>query len=278
MRRLGLATAMLACSLARGAAAEPAASPAGHGPPAHEGPWVQVPSLGEGHPAGHQLTGQGNAAHGESNSEAAGAHQSAEHGAHGGHAPSWRDINWFYGMIAEKEHVEPSLLWRPTGMPAPLGALILNTAIVFYLLGRYGKKPLYAALAKRKSGLLRGIEEAAEMRDQAQTRWDEYEQKLAHIDQQIERMRQELRESALAERERVLSEARAKGERLVREAHVTVEHELKAAHDQLVAESVRQGVSQARQLMVTQISAADQHRFLDEYLGSVAQARTGGPS
>jgi F-type H+-transporting ATPase subunit b len=240
-----------------------------------------MPPLGPGHQNQHEPAGQENPGPGESHAAAAGAEESAGHGAegaHGGHTPSWRDINWFYGWVAESDDDDPSLFWRPKGMPPPLGALILNTAIVFYLIGRYGKKPLQGALVKRKLNLLRGIEEASQMRDQAQTRLDEYEQKLSHMDQELERLRQELRTSALAERQRALSEARVRGERLVREAQVTVEHELKAARDQLVAESVRQGISQARQLMVGQISPVDQLRLLDEYLGSVAQARIGGPS
>jgi F-type H+-transporting ATPase subunit b len=202
----------------------------------------------------------------------AGAHESEAH-----HVPTVNDINWWHGMIGEKEGVEPDLLWRGKGEPAPLGALLIDTAIVYWLIYRFGKKPLREALARRKSSLLRGIEEASALRDEARRRLSEYEEKLAHIDQEIERTRKEMRELAEAERVRVLAEARTKGERLEREARVTVELELKQAHDELLAVAVRRAVTEARQVVEKEILPTDQLRLLNDYLGSVA-APSGGAS
>jgi F-type H+-transporting ATPase subunit b len=180
-------------------------------------------------------------------------------------------------MIGEKEGVEPDLLWRKKGEPAPLGALLINTAIVYWVLYRFGKKPLREALARRKSNLLRGIEEASALRDEARRRLTEYEDKLARIDQEIERARTEMREAGEAERIRVLAEARAKGERLEREARATIELELKQARDELLAESVRRAVADARRQIERDILPTDQLRLLNDYLGSLA-APSGGAS
>jgi F-type H+-transporting ATPase subunit b len=196
---------------------------------------------------------------------------------HAHHVPTVHDINWFTGMIGEKEGVEPNLLWRKKGDPPPLGALLINTAIVYWLIYRFGKKPLREALARRKSNLLRGIEEASALRDEARRRFSEYEEKLARMDQELERLRQEMREAGEAERTRVLAEARARGERLEREARVTVELELKQARDELIAEAVRRAVAEARQLMQREILPTDQLRLLNDYLGSMA-ATSGGLS
>jgi F-type H+-transporting ATPase subunit b len=191
--------------------------------------------------------------------------------------PTVHDINWFTGMIGEKEGVEPNLLWRKKGDPPPLGALLINTAIVYWLIYHFGKKPLKEALTRRKSNLLRGIEEASALRDEARRRLSEYEEKLARIDHELESMRQEMREAAETERTRALAEARAKGERLEREARVTVELELKQARDELMAEAVRRAVVEARQLMQREILPTDQLRLLNDYLGSMA-ATSGGMS
>ena len=201
-----------------------------------------------------------------------GAHESEAH-----HAPTVDDINWWHGMIGEKEGVEPDLLWRKKGEPPPLGALLVNTAIVYWLIYRFGKKPLREALARRKSNLLRGIEEASALRDEARRRLSEYEDKLARIDQEIERARTEMREAGEAERGRVLAEARAKGERLEREARTTVELELKQAGEELMAQSVRRAVAEARQLVEREILPTDQLRLLNDYLASMA-APSGGVS
>jgi len=201
-----------------------------------------------------------------------GAHKSEAH-----RPPTVHDINWWHGMIGEKEGVEPDLFWRKKGEPAPLGALLVNTAIVYWLLYRFGKKPLREALARRKSNLLRGIEEAGALRDAARQRLSEYEDKLARIDQEIERARTEAREAGEAERGRALTEARAKGERLEREARATVELELKQARDELMAQSVRRAVAEARRVVERDILPTDQLRLLNDYLASMA-APSGGVS
>ncbi len=204
-------------------------------------------------------------------------HQARPAAPHGGehHVPTWQDINWYTGMIAVSKDAEPNLLWRKPGTPAPLLALVLNTAVVYWVLYRFGKKPVREALARRKVTLLRGIEEASAMRDQAHLRLAEYQTKLARIDQDLERLRQEAREAGEAERARVLAEARAKAERLEREARLTLELERKQAQDELMAEAVRDAVAHARQLMTAQILPTDQLRLLNDYLAGLG-AQNGG--
>lgn len=69
----------------------------------------------------------------------AGAEQGAHGEAHGDdHGPG--PINWFYGMLAETDTQEPNLLFRPKGMQPPLGAMLLNTAILFYVVYRAGRQ------------------------------------------------------------------------------------------------------------------------------------------
>ncbi|HEY3253470.1 MAG TPA: hypothetical protein VGJ91_05960, partial [Polyangiaceae bacterium] len=43
--------------------------------------------------------------------------ESAEDHEH--HVPKFEDYNFFYGFLGEKDDVEPSILWRPTGTPVP---------------------------------------------------------------------------------------------------------------------------------------------------------------
>jgi F-type H+-transporting ATPase subunit b len=254
---LGVCLAV-ASSATRGLAATPSPEPA----PAHGAPAAREHGIP---PASHQGD-PGATQHG------AGAHESEAH-----HAPTVHDINWWHGMIGEKEGVEPDLWWRKKGEPPPLGALLINTTIVYWILYRFGKKPLREALARRKSNLLRGIEEASALRDEARRRLTEYEDKLARIDQELERASAEMREAAEAERSRVLAEARAKGERLEREARATIELELKQARDELLAESVHRAVADARRLIEREILPTDQLRVLNDYLTSMA-APSGGVS
>jgi len=108
---------------------------------------------------------------------------------HEHHVPSLADFNWYYGFLGEKAGVEPSFLYRPKGMPVPFGAMLLNSLILYYLLIRFAKKPIADALKARKVSILRGMEEAGKMKSEAEARLADYEQKLATIDEEIERVR-----------------------------------------------------------------------------------------
>jgi len=202
--------------------------------------------------------------------EAAGETEHADHGAH--HVPTFHDINWFTGMVGEREGVEPSLLYRPKGMPAPFGAVLLNAALLYGVLYRFAKKPVRDALKARKEKILRGMTEAARMKDNAESRLTEYEEKLEHIDQEIERVTAEMREAALSERKAILADARAYRERMERDARLLIEQELLAARDTMKRELVRQALASAAETLQNRLTSEDGQRIADEYLGSVKNA------
>jgi F-type H+-transporting ATPase subunit b len=212
------------------------------------------------------------AADGEHHSHAAdGEHHShAAHGEH--HVPTFGDINWFYGMLGEREGVEPSVLFRPKGMPAPFGAWLLNAALLYGVIIRYAKKPLANALKNRKTGILRGMNEAKRMRKDAESRLADYESKLEHIEDEIERVTKEMREAAATERLAVLKEARERRERMERDARLLVEQELAAANDGMKRELVSQALASATESLKTRLTEEDNRRLADEYLAGLKQA------
>jgi F-type H+-transporting ATPase subunit b len=203
-----------------------------------------------------------------------GSHEGDTHAqgadAHGdAHAPTFDDVNWFYGFLGEKEGVEPDLLWRPTGMPVPFGALALNAAILYFLLFKYGRKPIGAALRQRKLGIMKGIEDAAKMKAAAEARLAEYQKKLDDIDSEVARIHREMKESGEAESARILSEAKERRARMERDARTLIDQELKAARESLLRDTVRAAVKSAEATLTAKISDADQQRLADEYLTSI---------
>jgi F-type H+-transporting ATPase subunit b len=205
---------------------------------------------------------------------AAGVVASGEHAAedHEHHLPTLEDYNWFYGFLGEKEGAEPSFLFRPKGMPVPFGAMLLNSAILYYLLIRFAKKPISEALKSRKTTILRGMEEAGKMKSDAEARLADYEQKLATIDQEIERVREEMRTTGQSERKRILAEAKEKRGRMERDAQTLISQELKAARETLLAETARGAVRSAETALLAKLSASDQTRLAEEYLTGLSAA------
>lgn len=257
MRGVALATALVF-----GAPAAFAQDPhEGHGHEGHDHAAEEARAPGADHAQG-MAQGEGHAAHGDG------------HGAHGEghHLPSFHDINWFHGFLGEKEGVTPNLLYRAPGTPVPFGALLLNAAILYYLLYRFAKKPISEALVNRRNSVMRGMDEAARMKRDAEKRLAEYEAKLKNIDEEVERIRREMREAGQLERTRILAEARARRERMERDARLLIEQELKAAREALIAETVEAAVRTAKSTLASQINLGDQQRLADEYLAGLRNA------
>jgi F-type H+-transporting ATPase subunit b len=200
-----------------------------------------------------------------------------EHGVNpspGGHPPHGDEhgvpkINWYQGILGERAGVEPDLLWRSPGMPVPYAVLALNSFLLFGLLYAVGRKPVMEALKRRKARIMHGMEDAARMKVDAARRLAEYEEKLEGIEHEIERVRHEMRESAEAERARILREARERRQRMEREARLLIEQELKAAREMLYREAVAAAVDSAANALAVQVNAADQQRLARDYLSVV---------
>jgi F-type H+-transporting ATPase subunit b len=193
---------------------------------------------------------------------------------HGGHGE--QHFNFSYGLLGEGDaDTEPSLLFRPKGMPVPFLANLINAAILFAGIYFLGKKGMVDALAKRRQKIIQGMDDAAKMKSEANQQLAMYEQKLAEIEADVERLKKEMREAAETERNNILAEARARRERMERDARLLIQQELEAAHDALRRDTVRSAVESATKLLSQRVTADDQSRLEREYLSGLPQSTVG---
>jgi len=223
---------------------------------------------------GNVVAGEAPAAHTPS---VAAQHEAAAPGAEGDHAAhhgehedvSFSDINWVYGIIGESEDPEPSLLFRPKGMPAPFLATFINWAVLVSLIVIFAKKQLPAALKKRKATIVQGMEEAGRVKSSAEKRLHELEEKLSHVDEEIESIKADMKRSSESDRERILREAEERRGRMERDAARLIQTELEGAKEQLRREVVDAALQQASEQVARQLTAQDQQALFEEALGSL---------
>ncbi len=200
--------------------------------------------------------------------DSAGHHgDDAHHGGH--HEPHFSDINWFTGLIGEKEGVEPSLLWRAPGTPVPLGALFINTAILFFLIGKLGGPAISAGLKTRKERIAGDMQRAAKMKEEAEQQLAEYEGKLAEMAAEMERIKKQMAKQAEHERERVLAEAKARALAIEEEARQMVALQLSQAKQAATKKAVEGAISAAREEIQKGLASSDQERLAAQLLSSV---------
>ena len=163
----------------------------------------------------------------------------------------------------------------PKNQPPPFLANLLNFGLLAFVLVRFGKKPLAEALANRKKTMMAEIDNATRLKDEAEARLEDYEDKLQHLDETLEQMKKDFIAQTQAEREHVLAEAEERRARMRRDVEFRLEQELKAARLQLLVESVEHAVVSAEEVLKKKVSAADQDRNADELIAGLSAAWKG---
>src|SRR5690606_39041088 len=128
--------------------------------------------------------------------------------------------------------------WRPPGTPIPLGALLINTAILFYLIGRFGGPGVRQGLSDRKARIAGDIQKAAAMRKEAEGQLAHYEEKLAEMEAEMARIKREMQQQAEADRQGILKETKDRRAAMEAEAKQMIEQELSGVRHQAMLRAV----------------------------------------
>lgn len=203
----------------------------------------------------------------------------------------WHGVLMVNNELADKGGFVNTLLFRhenekdpcdPKNEPPPFLASLINFGVLAFILYRFGKKPLAESLAKRKQTIMADIDTATKLREEAERRLEDYQDKIDNIEQKLEEVRAEYAAQAELEKKHILAEAEERRVRMRRDAELRVEQEGKAARAELLREAVEGAVAAAEELLAKQITASDLDRMAGDYLKSVGpalgQAAVGGRS
>jgi|GEM_PF-1250748 len=156
------------------------------------------------------------------------------------------------------------------GETPPFIAMLINFGILaaaYYWLGR---KPIAAALLQRRDAISKDIDEAQQMKREAQTRAKVYQDKLAKLEEDLVATREAIIRAGEAERERIVREAESKAERMRKDAEFMVEQEIKQIRVDLWRDAVEAAVGAAERLLQERVTPADQERLAEAFLADLA--------
>ncbi len=160
----------------------------------------------------------------------------------------------------------------------PLGgfvAHVVNFVILLAILVRFVGPALRNYLVTRREALERLVQEAAAAKASAEARAREYRERLARVDAEIERLREQYRADGEAEKARILAEAERAAERLRRQAEQTAEQELAKARLALREEAARLATQLAEQALRRELTPADQARLVQDFVARIPAAVAG---
>jgi len=155
---------------------------------------------------------------------------------------------------------------------------VVNVVILLAVLYAVGRKPLQQYFADRRNRIAGEVQDAAQLRKEAEEQHAKWQRKLADLDAELEEVRRISADRAAAERERILADAQAAGERIRNDARSAVEQELRRARSELRDEAADLAVQLAGDLLRSEVTDADRDRLIDEFISKVEQPGQGSGS
>lgn len=170
-----------------------------------------------------------------------------------------------FAAEAEHGHHDPGV---------PFGTIIfstINLALFVYILARSGVPLVRQWVQDRRDQIVKELEEAAAARGEAVRLKAEWEQRIAKLDETIREMREQAKRDTERERERILADAHKVAEGIQRDAEKTIAAELRGMRSELRAKVVREAIHLAENEVRKQWTAADQDRFVSEFVRQVGK-------
>lgn len=176
--------------------------------------------------------------------------------AQGGHAAEG-------GHGGEGEHGNPIL---------EMAAKLFNFAVLAGTLVYFLRSPIATYLGDRGTQIRSDLVKASEMRSSAAAQLAGIEQKMAALPGELDALRKAGAGEVAAEEARIRQAAEAERARLLEQARREIDSQLKLAERQLVARTADLAVEVAARRVKSTITAEDQARLVDQYLGRLAAA------
>ena len=146
-----------------------------------------------------------------------------------------------------------------------------NFAVMVGILVYFVRKPIKNALAGRREGIAKALDEAEKAQTEAEAKFAEYDEKLNKAEAEIATIAADLKREGELERERIIAQAKISAETIRNEAEKAAGFEITKAKAELTAEATRLAVELAETLLKKNFTTKDESRLLEEYMKKVGE-------
>ncbi len=150
------------------------------------------------------------------------------------------------------------LLWRT-----------INFIALVILLVKFLAKPIATGLSGRQKQVKEELQELEAKRDDAKAEFKVFETRLAGMEEEMERVVEKAIAQAENEKKRILAEAEQAAEDIKRQAESSIQGELEDAKRMLRDEVAEQAAAMAEELIVSNLTPADQVTITEQFLERV---------
>jgi len=150
--------------------------------------------------------------------------------------------------------------------------LTLIAVFVLFLGGSFFFfNPARKFLEKRKQGIADDIETAQKEKEEAAKLKTEYEEKLKNIDAEAETILADARQRALANENRIVTDAREEAGKIIDNANREADLEKQKVANEVKEEVINVASAMAGKIVAASLSEADKKRMLDDTLKGIGE-------
>ena len=151
-----------------------------------------------------------------------------------------------------------------------LGYRFLNFAllvvILFVVIRKTAIKDFFSA---RRDEIRKRFDNLRQERDATESRYKELEKKIKEFEIEKKRIIEEFRDEGVAEKEKIIAEAKQRAKQILAQADMTIEQEIKTARDRLKQEVLDLAAQKAQEIVAKEINDSDQDQLVDEFIEKV---------
>ena len=152
---------------------------------------------------------------------------------------------------------------------------LVNTLIVVGILYKVAFNPIKNFLKDRREGIRKALEEARAAREEAEKQLAEQRAKVADLEAELVRVREQGAKERAAMQERLEKEQENQAQRLLEQTRTTIELEASKARAELQNQAASLALNLAEEMLKKELGEADQERFVENYLANIDD-RNGG--
>jgi F-type H+-transporting ATPase subunit b len=150
---------------------------------------------------------------------------------------------------------------------------IATFLVVLFVLGKWAWGPILGALDAREQGIRGSIEDAAQMRQEAQEALEENRRQLADARRQAQELVAEGREAANRLRRELEEKAREEGDRILERARMEIQRERDLAVEEIRTEAVELALAAASRLLDEKLTEERDRALVRSYLQEIEAPR-----
>jgi len=147
----------------------------------------------------------------------------------------------------------------------------INFAIFVAIVVYFGRRPIMDFLANRRLGISRELEESQRIKDEAEAKSTELQNRLRSFDREVQDMLDRVATECDTEKTHALEAADEAARGILQTSERTIREETDKARHDLRQEAVDAAVTLAEQVLTQSINDEDQRRLLGGYMDRIAE-------